>query len=229
MTVRPFLLRRDVDTSGVSGLGDVAEGCEFSDGTVALRWASAFPTSVVFHERGMAGVEAVHGHGGATRVVWLPEPMTCSSCGRPRNQCRTDPDVFLSCCPACSASDGDTHHHARKPPPFRRHGATGGQQAEAVAAHSRSSFTPEMTTAERDPEPTPPVRPPVILMTLECGHYRLQPPHDQRQAGAWLQCSICPQQLAVGDDVPRDAVRLVVKTEAVNVPWSDDMLPERHR
>lgn len=67
----PFLLARDEDVSGVSGIGVVAEGVRFSDGTVALRWTSAWPTSVVFHERGMDSVRAVHGHDGRTRVVWL--------------------------------------------------------------------------------------------------------------------------------------------------------------
>lgn len=68
---RPFVLERDTDVTGVSGTGIVAEGVCFSDGVVALRWTSDWPTSVVFHERGMDSVEAVHGHGGATRVIWL--------------------------------------------------------------------------------------------------------------------------------------------------------------
>lgn len=67
---RPFLLVRDTDVTGVSGTGVVAEGVEFRDGTVALRWTSEWPTSVVFHERGIEAVEAVHGHNGATRIVW---------------------------------------------------------------------------------------------------------------------------------------------------------------
>lgn len=70
--VRMFQLVRDVDVSGVSGTGVVAEGVEFSSGVVALTWLSAWPTSVVFHDRGMESVEAIHGHGGATRVRWLP-------------------------------------------------------------------------------------------------------------------------------------------------------------
>lgn len=57
----------------MSGLGLVAEGVEFSDGTVALRWAGRWPSSVVFYERGMDAVRAVHGHGGATRVVWVDQ------------------------------------------------------------------------------------------------------------------------------------------------------------
>ena len=41
---RAFVLQRNEDETGVSGTGIVAEGVEFSDGTVALRWTSAWPT-----------------------------------------------------------------------------------------------------------------------------------------------------------------------------------------
>lgn len=68
---RMFALRRDEDITGVSGIGDVAYGIEFPDGVVALRWIGAWPTSVVFHDEGIASVEHVHGHGGRTRIVWL--------------------------------------------------------------------------------------------------------------------------------------------------------------
>jgi hypothetical protein len=67
---RAFVLERLVDETGISGTGVVAEGVRFSDGTVALRWTGAWPTSVVFHERGIDSVNAVHGHGGKTRIVW---------------------------------------------------------------------------------------------------------------------------------------------------------------
>lgn len=66
----PFTLVRDVDETGVSGTGVVAEGVEFSDGTVALRWLGKWPTSVVFHERGIEAVIHVHGHNGNTRIDW---------------------------------------------------------------------------------------------------------------------------------------------------------------
>lgn len=69
--MRRFELHRDQDVTGVSGEGVVADGVEFPDGTVALRWRGGWPTSVVFHDRGIEAVEAVHGHGGATRIVWL--------------------------------------------------------------------------------------------------------------------------------------------------------------
>lgn len=68
---RPFLLVRDEDVTGVSGTGVVAQGVEFQDGTVALRWLGDWPTSVVFHDEGIASVQHVHGHGGKTRIVWV--------------------------------------------------------------------------------------------------------------------------------------------------------------
>src|SRR5579872_1239536 len=52
-TPRRFVLVRHEDVSGVSGTGVVAEGVAFSNGVVALQWASEFPTSVVFHHRGV--------------------------------------------------------------------------------------------------------------------------------------------------------------------------------
>ena len=78
----PFLLARDEDVSGVSGTGVVAEGVRFSDGSVALRWTSEWPTSVVFHDRGMDSVQAVHGHDGRTRIVWLYDTGPASTTNR---------------------------------------------------------------------------------------------------------------------------------------------------
>lgn len=68
---KAFVLVRDVDETGISGTGVVAGGVLFPDGVVALRWYSEWPTSVVFHDRGMDAVEAVHGHGGKTRIAWI--------------------------------------------------------------------------------------------------------------------------------------------------------------
>lgn len=70
--MRLFELHRDTDETGISGTGVVAQGVEFDDGTVAMRWTTEWPTSVVFHDRGAAALEAVHGHGGKTRIVWDP-------------------------------------------------------------------------------------------------------------------------------------------------------------
>lgn len=74
--MRMFQLVRDVDETGISGTGVVAEGIEFSDGVVALRWlvpkdapGAGNPTSVVFHDNGLGSVARIHGHGGKTRIV----------------------------------------------------------------------------------------------------------------------------------------------------------------
>jgi hypothetical protein len=68
--MRTFTLERDIDQTGISGTGTVAEGIEFSDGVVCLRWVSEWPSSVVHYDRGMDSVEAVHGHNGKTRIVF---------------------------------------------------------------------------------------------------------------------------------------------------------------
>lgn len=66
--MRRFYLDRTADESGVSGVGRVAEGVQFSSGWVALTWLSEV-SSVAFYPS-IADVEHVHGHGGRTRVVW---------------------------------------------------------------------------------------------------------------------------------------------------------------
>jgi hypothetical protein len=69
-TLRTFILIRNEDETGVSGIGAVAEGVEFSDRTVALRWVSGAHKSTVVWES-IESVEAVHGHGGNTRVYFV--------------------------------------------------------------------------------------------------------------------------------------------------------------
>lgn len=68
---RLFALQRVEDETGVSGTGIVAEGVQFSDGTVAMRWRSHI-RSTVFYES-IKACEAIHGHGGRTRIVFLDE------------------------------------------------------------------------------------------------------------------------------------------------------------
>jgi hypothetical protein len=53
----------------VSGEGIVAEGIEFSDGSVCIRWKSATPSTVVWAS--LDDAMKVHGHDGATEVLWL--------------------------------------------------------------------------------------------------------------------------------------------------------------
>ena len=74
--VRPrrFKLVRYTDVSGVSGTGVVAEGVEWSDGAVALHWRGLHPTTVVWEGGSIDDVLAVHGHNGATAIIWDDGP-----------------------------------------------------------------------------------------------------------------------------------------------------------
>ncbi len=69
--MRRFELHRTADISGMSGTGVVADGIEFTNGMCAISWRSEFRT-VNVHES-IKSVEVLHGHEGATRVVWIDE------------------------------------------------------------------------------------------------------------------------------------------------------------
>ncbi|MFD6874517.1 MULTISPECIES: hypothetical protein [unclassified Streptomyces] len=69
---RRFVLLRHTDVSGVSGTGIVADGIRWADGTASLRWRGDRPSTV--HWDQLADAEAVHGHGGATEIVWVDVP-----------------------------------------------------------------------------------------------------------------------------------------------------------
>lgn len=68
---RRFALWRDEDQTGVSGTGTVAEGVQFGDGRCAMRWLTPV-TSGAFYDS-ISDVESIHGHNGATKVVWLDD------------------------------------------------------------------------------------------------------------------------------------------------------------
>ena len=73
--MRMFRLVREVDETGISGTGVVAEGIEFSDGRVALRWQTGDHNSTVIWDS-IESVRAIHGHGGLTQVVFDGEKET---------------------------------------------------------------------------------------------------------------------------------------------------------
>lgn len=67
--IRRFHLERKIDCSGVSGCGKVAVGCLFEDsGQIALHWLGAHGSINIYAS--MEDVMFVHGHQGATRVVF---------------------------------------------------------------------------------------------------------------------------------------------------------------
>ncbi len=66
--MRRFVLRRLEDVNGISGVGDVAEGVEFTDGTAAMRWRTTTASTTFYAS--MVDVEKIHGHEGRTVVIW---------------------------------------------------------------------------------------------------------------------------------------------------------------
>lgn len=66
--MKRFELHREVDVSGISGTGVVAEGILFSSGRVVLEWLGATPSVVVWNS--LDDAMAVHGHNGATEVAF---------------------------------------------------------------------------------------------------------------------------------------------------------------
>jgi hypothetical protein len=69
--MRRFELHRDEDESGVSGVGTVCEGVEFTNGMCAITWLT--PTRCVGVYENIKNIEEVHGHQGKTRIVFLDE------------------------------------------------------------------------------------------------------------------------------------------------------------
>ncbi|WP_084497186.1 hypothetical protein [Nocardia amamiensis] len=65
--VRVFQLHRDVDVTGFSGTGVVADGVIWPDGAVSMRWRGAVRTTV--EASCLADIQLIHGHDGVTRVV----------------------------------------------------------------------------------------------------------------------------------------------------------------
>ncbi len=64
-----FLLVRSEDISGVSGIGTVAEGILFSTGKCVLAWTTRYRSVAIYDS--LEELEAIHGHDGRTRVIWI--------------------------------------------------------------------------------------------------------------------------------------------------------------
>lgn len=66
--MKTFVLMRDEDESGVSGIGVVAEGVQFTNGKCVLSWLTVSTSIAVYDD--MKTLEKIHGHNGKTRVVF---------------------------------------------------------------------------------------------------------------------------------------------------------------
>lgn len=69
--MKRFQLVRDVDVSGVSGIGVVAEGVVWDNNKATVHWFGERQSIVMWDS--IEDAIAIHGHGGATRVVWIDE------------------------------------------------------------------------------------------------------------------------------------------------------------
>lgn len=70
-TLKKFALQRVEDETGISGTGYVAVGVMFPSGQCFMEWNT--PVRSRGHYMSIADVEAIHGHGGKTRVIWVGE------------------------------------------------------------------------------------------------------------------------------------------------------------
>ena len=72
MTMRRFNLMRFEDVHNKSGTGHVAEGVEFEDGSVSIKWCSQYWSGTWF--RSIRELKHLHGHEGRTKVSWIDPP-----------------------------------------------------------------------------------------------------------------------------------------------------------
>lgn len=84
---RTFILYRVTDISGISGTGVVAEGVQFSDGVCVCRWTTETATTTMYAN--IQDVEEIHGHDGATKIIWgddlLPNSRSANVTATPPN------------------------------------------------------------------------------------------------------------------------------------------------
>ncbi|MEI5520712.1 hypothetical protein WB388_08865 [Streptomyces brasiliscabiei] len=68
---RPFVLQRDRDISGVSGVGIVADGIVFPDGHAAIHWRGKWALTTP-HPDGLDSILDIHDHGGQgdLHIIW---------------------------------------------------------------------------------------------------------------------------------------------------------------
>lgn len=64
-----FHLVRHEDVTGVSGTGVVAEGVQWSNGQVSLRWFGEHSSIAIWSS--LEDAMFIHGHDGATEAVFL--------------------------------------------------------------------------------------------------------------------------------------------------------------
>lgn len=69
--MKRFKLIRNIDVSGTSGTGLIAEGCLFSTGKVAISWLGKYHSMVWWDS--IEEAEFINCHGGLTVIEWVDE------------------------------------------------------------------------------------------------------------------------------------------------------------
>ncbi len=135
--MRLFDLDRIEDESGVSGTGIVAQGVEFDDGSITLRWLTDFKSTALYADE--KTLEAIHGHGGKTKVVWRDHSNTFD---RARTDCVQD-----SCenCPFASVGGPDARASMRAPEYITGHWARS-EYLRGYAFQARQSYGADWQT-----------------------------------------------------------------------------------
>lgn len=64
--IRPFILFRKEDPTGISGTGFIAEGVQFSNGKCAISWRTEHTSVAIYDD--IEDVERIHGHNGLTEI-----------------------------------------------------------------------------------------------------------------------------------------------------------------
>ena len=70
VNIRPFILWRKKDVTGMSGTGMVAEGVEFTDGSCVMTWRTHLSSVSIYPN--MKELISIHGHGGHAVIKWFP-------------------------------------------------------------------------------------------------------------------------------------------------------------
>lgn len=69
--MRKFKLVRTLDVSGVSGVGPVAEGVQFTSGKCVMHWLTRVNSIAIYNS--IDELKEIHGHNGATQVEWVDQ------------------------------------------------------------------------------------------------------------------------------------------------------------
>lgn len=145
-TSRRFALVRSEDATGVSGVGFVAEGVAFQDGTVALRWFGDHRSTVNWDC--IEDAIAVHGHDGATSVAWFDDEN-----GEPVDPVQRRWDAMTEAAAALAGAEQAGEMSTRTPlsagevirlAEWLQHGSTGSMRPIGGVVEVKSYPTPKL-------------------------------------------------------------------------------------